>query len=249
MAPTKLKKQANIENDPCVSFMNKILSTRGKSTPALVLPLNSKAKDSPRNYKTKVPCRLKTKALLPLRETLSGIVNGLGVEILHTHNLDVVGEYLGGEDLIVMHHLSAYSSEGMYVLTLAHECGHALLDRCYGGMSKAPLFRKRFPHGSAHRGQSLAFYAEEFFSETFAYLLCRDSLTSAELLSSEAYLRDYAADLAVALAPRWVANSDHNTVSIAPRRKRAVQNNEFTLVARKIYNLAERFLAAVPMTA
>ena len=202
-----------------VAFMDSLMSGNKKYRSTFKTAVVPK-----KTYRTQKPYVLKRKSLSALREKVSNIIQNLDLTIVHTSDLDVAGEYVREEDVILMHPLSEYSSEGAYMLTLAHECGHALLNHCYGEMTKAPLFRNREPGKTVRKNASLAYYSEEFFAEAFSYLLCKDSITKQERETSEIYLKDY-------------------LVHIIGVSKNILKDHE--LVTSQLYDLAERFVSAV----
>lgn len=220
-AQTETKDLTLHEKDPYLVFLDSILSPDKKFRS----PLRNRLFLS-KTYKTKKPYLLKNKKLLPLRDKLSDLLEELELEILHTSNLDVTGEYLCGEDLILLHPLSEYSSEGTYLQTLAHECAHALMSVHYGEMVQTPLFRKQKKVSSLFEKGNLAHYAEEFFSETFSYLLCQDYVSVRERQNSEIYLKDYFGLIQVS-------------------SKTTLNNDE---IVKKLYRLAKLFLKKYNLT-
>ena len=212
-----------------VAFMDSLMSGNKKYRSTFKTAVVPK-----KTYRTQKPYVLKRKSLSALREKVSNIIQNLDLTIVHTSDLDVAGEYVRGEDVILMHPLSEYSSEGAYMLTLAHECGHALLNYCYGEMTKAPLFRNREPGKTVRKNASLAYYAEEFFAEAFSYLLCKNSVTKQERETSEIYLKDYLVHIigSVSDLPDFIGVS-----------KNVLKDHE--LVTSQLYDLAQRFVSAV----
>jgi antirestriction protein ArdC len=218
MKTRELKTTQKIKEE-YVAFMDSLMSGNKKYRSTFKTAVVPK-----KTYRTQKPYVLKRKSLSALREKVSNIIQNLDLTIVHTSDLDVAGEYVRGEDVILMHPLSEYSSEGAYMLTLAHECGHALLSHCYGEMTKAPLFRNREPGKTVRKNASLAYYSEEFFAEAFSYLLCKDSITKQERETSEIYLKDY-------------------LVHIIGVSKNVLKDHE--LVTSQLYDLAQRFVSAV----